>query len=239
MLVQTGPMGIDERDDGTADRADPDPESYLANSVLVVGDAGMASARSLAQLGYDVRLAQLGADERLEIVWRSDEQGVTIELEDHHVEHVDLVYVAETVTAFVRVVRVARQIGATAVWSPFADHDNVHRHIVEGAGLVFVAGADIVVVARRHARRRGLQRLEIVETLLMASTRWREIGEVVADSENRPDAFARLQAAFDLSEVGANFVLDMNMGSLTRLALQELRTERAHLDDALGSGSGE
>lgn len=160
MLVQTGPLGIDERDDGTADRADPDPESHLANSVLVVGDAGMASARSLAQLGYDVRLAQLGADERLEIVWRSDEQGVTIEL-------------------------------------------------------------------------------EIVDTLLMASTRWREIGEVVADSENRPDAFARLQAAFDLSEVGANFVLDMNMGSLTRLALQELRTERAHLDDALGSGSGE
>ncbi|MEZ5225509.1 MAG: hypothetical protein R2710_02250 [Acidimicrobiales bacterium] len=180
-MVQTGTMGSDERDDEPA----AGPEAYLADSVLVVGDAGMASATSLAKLGYDVRLAQLAPDETLEIVWRSDERGVTIELDDHAVEHADLVYVAEEVAKFVRVVKVARQIGAAVVWSPFADHDNTHRAIVEGAGLVFVSGVDIVVVARRHLRNAGLQRLELVDAQLLAHDRWNEISDLVAACEDR------------------------------------------------------
>ncbi len=145
--MHTGAVIPDEPGVGASDT-----EDRLANPVLVVGDAGLASARSLAELGYDVRLAQILPDESLDVVWRSNAEGETIELDDHAVEHVELVYVAEQFDKFVRVVKVARQIGAAIVWSPFPDYDGAHRRVVEGAGLVFVSGVDVVVVARRHSR---------------------------------------------------------------------------------------
>ncbi len=236
-MVQTEGMDPDDQDRSALDESEASvAESYLADSVLVVGDAGMASARSLAELGYDVRLAQLGDDESIEIVWRSDERGVTIELEVHSVEHAELVYVAEPVRKFLRVVKVARQIGAGIVWSPFADHDHQHRRIVEGAGLFFVSGVDIVVVARRHLRNAGLQRLEILDALLLALDRWHDVTGVIGDSEDRPHAREGLMNAFDLSEIGANFVLDMNLGRRTKQARLELEAERAQLLAALGLG---
>ncbi len=225
-------MSSDDREETEAS----EPEAYLATSVLVVGDAGMASAKSLAKLGYDVRLAQLGPDESLEIVWRSDEGGITIELDDHHVEPADLVYVAEAVAKFVRVVKVARQIGASVVWSPFTDHDNEQRRIVEGAGLVFVAGADIVVVARRHLRNAGMQRLELLEAQLLVNDRWNEVSDVVASCEKRADARHRLAAMLEISDTAAEHVLEMRLVRRTSEAVEQLREERAELAASLGLG---
>lgn len=213
---------------------DPDdPERYLANPILVVGDAGMAAARSLAEIGYDVRLAQIRDDESLQIVWRSDEAGVTIELDDHTVEHAELVYVAEEFERFVRVVRVARQIGAAVVWSPFTDHDGQQRRIVGGAGLVFVSGSDIVVMARRQLRRSATERLVLLDAIELAQQRWPEVSDIVYRAADRSVAHRRLMELVGLSEAGAHFVLDLPLGRITELARDETHEERAAVESQL------
>ncbi len=218
-----------------AQEPDDDAQRLLAGSVLVIGDAGMPAARSLASLGYDVRLAQLRDDESLEDVWRSDERGVTIDLGDHPVEHAHLVYVAEPVEKFIRIVRTARQIGAAVVWSPFADHEGRYRRMVEGAGLVFVTGHDIVVLARRYRRQQAVRRIEMIDAQRSAHEQWAMLSELVAAAADRAAALAAVQSALEVTETAAQVMLDLPLGRRTRQAFDDLVTERAELIEMLES----
>ncbi len=228
-MVQTWSVTID------AKGSDDEPQWLLLDSVLVVGDAGMPVARSLADIGYDVRLAQLRADESLEDVWRSDRHGVTIDLEDHPVEEVGMVYVAEPVEKFIRLVRMARQIGAAVVWSPFGDPDGSHRRMVEGAGLVFVTDQDIVVLARRHRRQQAGRRLEIIDAQMLAHEHWAMLGDLVADAADRPAASAAIQSTLGVTEFAAQTMIDQPLSRRTRQAFDDLTTERAELRELLES----
>lgn len=99
------------------------------------------------------------------------------------------------------------------------------------------------VVRRRTAFRRGkaADRLHLVEGLLIAIVDIDEVIQLIRASENRAAARERLIEVFDLSQAQADYILELQLGRLTRFSLLELERERddltatiAHLDAILG-----
>ncbi len=102
------------------------------------------------------------------------------------------------------------------------------------------------VVRRRSTYRRGkaADRLHLVEGLILAILDIDEVIQLIRASENAEEARQRLMSVFDLTEIQANYILDMPLRRLTRYSKLELDKERdellatiAALDEILGDES--
>lgn len=72
-------------------------------------------------------------------------------------------------------------------------------------------------------------RLHLVEGLLLAMVDIDDVIQIIRSSDDVPQARARLIEAFELSEVQANYILDLQLRRLTRLSRIELESERDDL----------
>lgn len=99
------------------------------------------------------------------------------------------------------------------------------------------------VVRRRSTFRRGkaADRLHLVEGLILAILDIDEVIQLIRSSDNSEAARQRLMEVFDLTEIQANYILDMPLRRLTRFSKLELDKERdelaatiAALDEILG-----
>ncbi|RNL64881.1 DNA topoisomerase IV subunit A [Nocardioides marmoriginsengisoli] len=99
------------------------------------------------------------------------------------------------------------------------------------------------VVRRRSTYRRGkaADRLHLVDGLLLAILDIDEVIQLIRTSDNAEAARERLISVFDLSEIQANYILDMPLRRLTKFSKLELDKERdelaatiAALDEILG-----
>ncbi|MEV8145045.1 DNA topoisomerase (ATP-hydrolyzing) [Specibacter sp. NPDC078709] len=89
----------------------------------------------------------------------------------------------------------------------------------------------IDVVRRRTAFRLGKKqdRLHIVEGMLIAIVDIDEVIQIIRTSDEVAAARERLMAIYDLSEIQANYILDLQLRRLTRFSMVELETERDEL----------
>lgn len=88
------------------------------------------------------------------------------------------------------------------------------------------------VVRRRSVFRRtkAADRLHLVEGLLVAILDIDEVIQVIRASDNAAAAKERLIAVFDLSEVQADYILDMPLRRLTKFSKLELDKEKGELE---------
>jgi len=91
------------------------------------------------------------------------------------------------------------------------------------------------VVRRRSAFRRGkaADRLHLVDGLLIAILDIDEVIAVIRSSDNAAAAKERLTAIFDLTEVQADYILDMPLRRLTKFSRIELEKEKAELESTI------
>jgi len=89
----------------------------------------------------------------------------------------------------------------------------------------------IDVVRRRTTFRRGkaADRLHLVDGLLIAILDIDEVIQLIRSSENRGEARQRLMSVFDLSELQADYILDLQLGRLTKFSRLELEKEADEL----------
>ena len=89
----------------------------------------------------------------------------------------------------------------------------------------------IDVVRRRSAyrRRKREERLHLVDGLVIALLNIDEVIQVIRSSDDAAAAKERLRAAFDLSDVQAQYILDTPLRRLTRYDRLELEREREKL----------
>ena len=87
------------------------------------------------------------------------------------------------------------------------------------------------VVRRRTAYRlrRKQERLHLVEGLLVAILDIDEVIQLIRSSDDAATARERLMAVFDLTEVQATYILDLQLRRLTKFSRIELETERDEL----------
>lgn len=87
------------------------------------------------------------------------------------------------------------------------------------------------VVQRRSAHRRAkaTERLHLVEGLLIAILDIDEVIQVIRSSDDAAAARVRLMDIFDLTEVQANYILDMPLRRLTKFSRLELEAEQSEL----------
>ena len=94
----------------------------------------------------------------------------------------------------------------------------------------FVAHRIDVVRRRSQFRRaKAVDRLHLVDGLLIAIVDIDEVIELIRASENAGEARERLMSVFDLSEVQATYILDMPLRRLTKFSRIELETEADEL----------
>jgi DNA gyrase subunit A len=91
------------------------------------------------------------------------------------------------------------------------------------------------VVRRRsaHRRRKAADRLHLVEGLLVAILDIDEVIQLIRASDNAAAAKERLIGVFDLTEVQADYILDMPLRRLTRFSKLELDKEKEELERTL------
>ena len=91
------------------------------------------------------------------------------------------------------------------------------------------------VVRRRSAFRRGkaADRLHLVEGLLIAILDIDEVIQLIRSSDNAEQARERLMSVFDLTELQANYILDMPLRRLTKFSRIELEKEQAELQQTI------
>ncbi|MDO5083746.1 DNA topoisomerase IV subunit A [Arachnia propionica] len=95
----------------------------------------------------------------------------------------------------------------------------------------------IQVTIRRTEHRLGKaeDRLHLVRGLLVAIADIDDVIAIVRTSENASEARERLMAAFDLDEIQANHILDMQLRRLTRYSTLELNAEADDLASRIAS----
>jgi len=88
------------------------------------------------------------------------------------------------------------------------------------------------VVRRRSTFRRAkaADRLHLVDGLLIAILDIDEVIQVIRGSDNAAAAKERLISVFDLTEVQADYILDMPLRRLTKFSKLELETEKSELE---------
>lgn len=81
----------------------------------------------------------------------------------------------------------------------------------------------------RYRRDKAMERLHLVEGLLLALIDIDEVIEVIRSSQDADAAKTRLMAVFDLDELQAQYILDLRLRRLTRMSRIELEAERDDL----------
>ena len=94
----------------------------------------------------------------------------------------------------------------------------------------------VTVVRRRSAYRlaRRLDRLHLVEGLLVAILDIDEVIQVIRTSDDAETARTRLQSVFDLSPAQAEYILELRLRRLTRFSRVELEREQTELAAEIG-----
>ncbi|MDM7831385.1 DNA gyrase/topoisomerase IV subunit A [Cellulomonas edaphi] len=89
----------------------------------------------------------------------------------------------------------------------------------------------LVVVRRRseHRLAKRLERLHLVEGLLVAIVDIDEVIQVIRASDDAETARARLRSVFDLSEAQAEYILELRLRRLTKFSRIELEREQEQL----------
>jgi DNA gyrase subunit A len=94
---------------------------------------------------------------------------------------------------------------------------------------------DVITRRSEHRLKKARDRAHIVEGLLKALDMIDLIIQAIRTAEDRAGARAALMATpFDFSEIQANYILDMQLGRLTRLGRSELETEMLELRERIG-----
>lgn len=88
-----------------------------------------------------------------------------------------------------------------------------------------------VVIRRRseYRKKKALERLHLVEGLLLAMLDIDEVIQVIRTSDDADAAKSRLMVVFDLDEVQAQYILDLRLRRLTKMNRIELEAERDDL----------
>ena len=91
------------------------------------------------------------------------------------------------------------------------------------------------VVRRRstHRRSKAQDRLHLVEGLLVAIVDIDEVIQLIRSSEDTDEARTRLMTVFDLTQVQANYILDMPLRRLTKFSRIELESQRTELQQTI------
>ncbi|WP_448060280.1 DNA gyrase/topoisomerase IV subunit A [Cellulomonas hominis] len=94
----------------------------------------------------------------------------------------------------------------------------------------------VLVVRRRceHRLRKRLERLHLVQGLLVAILDIDEVIQVIRTSDDAEIARTRLREVFDLSEAQAEYILELRLRRLTRFSRVELEKERDQLEEEIG-----
>ena len=95
----------------------------------------------------------------------------------------------------------------------------------------------INVTRRRSENRLGKKqaRLHLVEGLLVAILSIDEVIQVIRSSEEVDEARAKLMKVFDLSEIQAEYILELRLRRLTKFSKIELETEKKNLLQEIAS----
>ncbi|MGF1597697.1 MAG: DNA topoisomerase (ATP-hydrolyzing) subunit A [Acidimicrobiales bacterium] len=88
---------------------------------------------------------------------------------------------------------------------------------------------DVVVKRTEYRLREAERRLHLVEGLLIAIDNIDEVVAIIRSSADTPEARARLMERLGLSEIQADFVLELRLRRLTALAYDELVAEKEEL----------
>ncbi|WP_109472947.1 DNA gyrase/topoisomerase IV subunit A [Ornithinimicrobium cavernae] len=88
---------------------------------------------------------------------------------------------------------------------------------------------DVVRRRTEYRLRRKQERLHLVEGLLVAILDIDEVIQLIRGSDDAAAARARLMQVFDLSELQANYILELQLRRLTKFSRIELETERDEL----------
>ncbi len=101
---------------------------------------------------------------------------------------------------------------------------------------------EVITRRSRYRLARREERLHLVEGLLIAILDIDEVIQVIRSSDDSEQARARLRSVFDLSELQAEYILELRLRRLTKFSRIELETERdallaeiARLRDLLSS----
>lgn len=88
-----------------------------------------------------------------------------------------------------------------------------------------------MVIRRRSEfrRKKALERLHLVEGLLLAMVDIDEVIQVIRSSDDAEAAKTKLIAVFDLDEIQAQYILDLRLRRLTKMSRIELEAERDDL----------
>ena len=89
---------------------------------------------------------------------------------------------------------------------------------------------DVITRRSTFRRKKALDRLHLVEGLLVATLNIDEVVAVIRSSDDAVIAKQRLMEVFDLSELQATHILDMPLRRLTKYSLLELESEKDSLD---------
>ena len=114
--------------------------------------------------------------------------------------------------------------------------DGVPRSLNLLQVLTHYVAHQVEVITRRseHRLKKARDRAHIVEGLLKALDMIDLIIQAIRTAEDRAGARQALMATpFDFSEIQANYILDMQLGRLTRLGRSELETEMLELRERI------
>jgi DNA gyrase subunit A len=89
---------------------------------------------------------------------------------------------------------------------------------------------DVVRRRSEFRRKKAQDRLHIVDGLLIAILDIDEVIQIIRGSDDAGEARGRLIEIYDLSEVQANYILDMPLRRLTKYSKLELETEKGELE---------
>ena len=125
-------------------------------------------------------------------------------------------------------------------YTPLEDSFNINNVALVGGGPRILGLRDLLqvyidhrlsVVTRRSQFRlaRKKERLHLVEGLLIAILDIDEVIQVIRASDDGEKARTRLMDVFDLSQMQAEYILELRLRRLTRFSLIELEAERDQL----------
>ncbi len=91
------------------------------------------------------------------------------------------------------------------------------------------------VVRRRSTfrRTRAVDRLHLVEGLLVAILDIDEVIQLIRSSDSSEEARGRLMSVFDLTQLQADYILDMQLRRLTKFSKLELDKQKAELEETI------
>src|SRR5690606_28064032 len=92
---------------------------------------------------------------------------------------------------------------------------------------------DVVLRRTKFLRLKAAERLHLVEGLLLAILDIDDVIAIIRGSDDAAAARARLMEVFDLTEVQANYILDMPLRRLTKYSTIELESERDELNQRI------